>query len=88
VTYTISGKGPVRIITPWLVSTATWGTVTVTVEDRSATVAAHEGKPLVISRFTGQATVLDRDQMVRMDRKDETLFQAAVEQAAGRSMLD
>jgi hypothetical protein len=87
-TYTISGPDPVRIVTPWLVSTATWGTVTVTVENGFATVEAHHGEPIVVSRFTGRATVLDPDQMVRVDGRTETLFQAAVEQAAHRPVLD
>ena len=86
--YTITGPAPVRIITPWLVSTTTWGTVTVTVENGFATVEAHRGEPIVVSRFTGQATVLDPDQMVRVDDRTETLFQTAVEQAAHRPVLD
>jgi hypothetical protein len=87
-TYTLTGPDPVRIVTPWLVSTTTWGTVTVTIEDGSATVEAHHGKPIVVSRFTGRATVLDPDQMVRVDPRTETLYQAAVEQATRRPVVD
>lgn len=87
-TYTLTGPDPVRIVTPWLVSTATWGAVTVTIEDGYATVEAHQGKPVIVSRFTGRTTVLDPAHMVRVDSRAETLFQAAVEQAAGRSVLD
>ncbi len=87
-TYTITGPDPVRIVTPWLVSTTTWGTVTVTVENGFATVEAHHGEPIVVSRFTGRATVLDPDQMVRVDGRKETLFQAAVEQATRQPVLD
>ena len=87
-TYTLTGPDPVRIVTPWLVSTTTWGTVTVTIEDGFATVEAHQGKPIIVSRFSGRATILDPAHMVRVDSKAETLFQAAVEQAAGRSVLD
>lgn len=87
-TYTLTGPDPVRIVTPWLVSTTTWGTVTVTIEDGFATVEAHQGKPIIVSRFTGRATILDPAHMVRVDSRAETLFQAAVEQAAGRSVLD
>ena len=87
-TYTLAGPDPVRIITPWLVSTTTWGTVTVTIEDGFATVEAHHGKPIIVSRFTGRATILDPEQMVRVNQRAETLFQTAVEQAAGRPVLD
>ena len=86
--YTLSGPDPVRIVTPWLVSTLTWGSFTVTIEDGFATVEAHQGKPIIVSRFTGRATILDPAHMVRVDSRAETLFQAAVEQAAGRSVLD
>jgi hypothetical protein len=88
VTYTLTGPDPVRIVTPWLVSTTTWGTVTVTIQEGFATVEALQGKPIIVSRFTGRATVLDPAQMVQVDSRAETLFQAAVEQAAGRSVLD
>jgi hypothetical protein len=87
-TYTLTGPEPVRIVTPWLVSTTTRGTVTVTIKDGFATVEAHQGKPIIVSRFTGRATILDPTQMVQVDSRAETLFQAAVEQAAGRSVLD
>ena len=87
-TYTLTGPDPVRIVTPWLVSTTTWGTVTVTIEDGFATVEAQQGKPIIVSRFTGRATILDPAHMVRVDRRTETLFQAAVERAAGRPVLD
>jgi hypothetical protein len=86
--YTLTGPDPVRIVTPWLVSTITWGSFTVTIEDGHASVEAHQGKPIIVSRFTGRATILDPAHMVRVDSRAETLFQAAVEQAAGRTVLD
>ncbi len=87
-TYTLTGPDPVRIVTPWLVSTITWGTVTVTIEDGFATVEANQGKPIIVSRFTGRATVLDPAHMVRVDSQSESLFQAATEQASKSSVLD
>jgi hypothetical protein len=75
-TYTISGPDPVSIVTPWLVATSDWGTVTISVQDQGTTVQVHYGNQTVSSRFTGSAIVLGKEQTIRVDARTGALTAA------------
>ncbi len=68
-TYTISGPNPVSIVTPWLVATSDWGTVTISVQDQGTMVQVHFGNQTVSSRFTGNTIVLGEEQAIRVDAR-------------------
>ncbi|GEM_PF-4185932 len=75
-TYTISGGRPVSIVTPFLVATTRWGTVTVTVKGQGTTVQVHYGKQTISSRFTRSTLVLAKDHQVRVDAETGVLSPA------------
>jgi hypothetical protein len=72
-TYTISGPDRLSIVTPWLVSTSNWGTVTISVQDQGTTVQVHYGNQAVSSRFTGSVIVLGKEQAIRVDAQTGAL---------------